>query len=482
MFKNIIKNTYLYFFYAFIFCIPFQKRHIFNLDTAKIGSYFNEWQAIAVYVSDILFGLAILFWIINLLLCKIGKISKIDNASKINSADKISKIGKINKIAILFGGLIFLFSLISFLVNYNSYIDINVGWFKIIKLAEFILLFIFVILNINTKKRLIITISTLIASGVFSSILAIIQYLKQQTLGLKILGEPLVLPILQNVAKIVLDNGNVIMRAYGTFPHPNVLAGFLVANLVLTLALILYLCYNYGLNKPKYRLLVIGLCFGLVLEIIAFIFTFSRTAWFALGIAILIFIILLQKQILQTIKNIRQNKFYYPFIIVILAIIFIIISSWPQITSRAAIADQYGDKAVSNRAFYNQISLNIIKTHPIFGIGYNNFTNQMSKFTNQKIDWWQYQPCHNVFLLIMAETGIFTLLAFFGLLFTISYKLLAYSSQFTINSSIFNLAAFSILAGFIIIMFFDHYLMTIQQGQLIFWVVLGIAVTNFKKP
>ncbi len=456
MLKKIIKNSPLYLFYAFIFTIPFQKRHIFNLATAKINDVFVEWQTISLYISDILLILCLIFWLINLVFLKKQETQKID------------------KLYYILPILIFFFSLVSVLVNYNAYIDHNVAIYKITKLAELILLFIFIIKNINTKKVITISLSTLIASGVVSSIIAILQYLKQQTLGLTMLGEPLVLPILPNVAKIVLDNGNVIMRAYGTFPHPNVLAGFLLANLVFATALIIYIVANYGLNKPKYRLLTILVSFGVILQIFAFVFTFSRTAWIALVIALILFCILLRRQITEALKKTHESRFYHIIAIVLLAIIFVIISQWPQITSRAVIADQNGDKAVSNRAFYNQVSLEIIKKHPIFGIGYGNFASQMQKYTSQKIEWWQYQPTHNIYLLIWAETGIFTLLSFLALIIVISYQL-------TVNKSLFNLASFSILVAFLFIALFDHYLFTIQQGQLLFWLILGFTATKIDK-
>lgn len=453
MLKKIIINSPLYLFCAFLLTVPFQKRHIFNLATAKINNVFVEWQTISLYLSDIIFILCLIFWLINLI---------------INRKEKTQKIDKLYYILPI---SIFIFSLVSILVNYNAYIDHNVAIYKLIKLAELVLLFIFIIKNINTKKTIIISLSALVASGVVSSILAILQYLKQQTLGLTMLGEPLVMPILQNVAKLVLDNGNVVMRAYGTFPHPNVLAGFILANLVFTLALFIYLTVNYGLNKPKYRLLTILISFGLILEIFTFIFTFSRTAWIALAIALILFFILIKKQLVLAFKNIKESGFYYVITLVVLAIIFAIGSQWPQITSRATISDQHGDQAVTNRAFYNKISFEMIKKNPIVGIGYGNFASKMQDYTNQKIEWWQYQPTHNVYLLIFAEIGIFGLLSFLGLIIAVSYKL-------KVTKNIFSLSSISILVAFLFIMLFDHYLWTIQQGQLLLWILLGFTVTK----
>ncbi len=406
----------LIFFYLFLFTIPLQKRHIFNLETAVTGGFFNEWQAVAIYLSDILFGLCILFWIIRL----------IANRSSLHH-DQRSKTDKIYKIILSLVGLFFIICLVSFFINYSSYIDPNIGIYKIIKLAEFILLFIFVIKNINTKKTIITTGLIIVLAGIFQAMIAIGQYLLQQSLMLKSLGEPMILPVLPNVAKIVLDNGKVLIRAYGTFPHPNVLAGFLIVSMLFTIAIIFYKCRDFALDKPKTRLLTILLSFGLIIQFIAFVFTFSRTAWLAFIISLVIFFILTRKSFPKIFKNISSNKFYHPLLIIILAIIFIIISQWPQITSRASIEDQHGDRAISNRVFYNQISFNMIKKAPFLGIGYGNFTPQMENFTEQQIEWWQYQPAHNIYLLIASETGIIGLLTFICFLFTIFYLLFSFA-------------------------------------------------------
>jgi len=63
-------------------------------------------------------------------------------------------------------------------------------------------------------------------------------------LGLQLLGESFLAPHLSGVAKISTEQG-LVMRAYGTFPHPNILATFLIISIFAGITLLL-------LSKIKY--------------------------------------------------------------------------------------------------------------------------------------------------------------------------------------------------------------------------------------
>src|SRR5207237_1306628 len=70
--------------------------------------------------------------------------------------------------------------------------------------------------------------------GTFQSILAIIQFASQKSVGLYKLGE-LHLNVLDlGLAKLIL-NSHTYLRPYGTFPHPNPLSAFLLVTLFLNL-------------------------------------------------------------------------------------------------------------------------------------------------------------------------------------------------------------------------------------------------------
>src|SRR3989338_5016300 len=86
----------------------------------------------------------------------------------------------------------------------------------------------------STWNILQITLTIAIISGFFQSIVAILQFISQKSLGLTILGESIFNAHDPGIAKIVI-NGDVFIRSYGFFPHPNILGGFLALSLLITM-------------------------------------------------------------------------------------------------------------------------------------------------------------------------------------------------------------------------------------------------------
>ena len=86
-----------------------------------------------------------------------------------------------------------------------------------------------------------------------------------------------------------------------------------------------------------------------------------------------------------------------------------------------------------------------------------------------------YQPVHNIYLLIYSETGILGITAF-GLFLTFLIK------DFIVNTKMEKLYHYSFLIMFLSFLFvglFDHFLWTLQQGRLMFW-LLCAGLTLFK--
>jgi len=76
---------------------------------------------------------------------------------------------------------------------------------------------------------------------------------------------------------------------------------------------------------------------------------------------------------------------------------------------------------------------------------------------------WIHQPVHNVYLLISSEVGLLGLIVFLIFL----YQLL---KRFKKQNSVL----FIIVICIIFVSLFDHFFWTLQQGQLMFWLILGL--------
>jgi hypothetical protein len=184
-------------------------------------------------------------------------------------------------------------------------------------------------------------------------------------------------------------------------------------------------------------------------------------------------------------------------------------------------------RSIGDRIIYLETAYNSILAHPWLGLGAGQFVLHMQQYSNLSLESWQFQPVHNVFLLIWAELGIFGFLAFIQIMFKM-YKTEYYSrNKGKRNNNVpsrkpkcstpvqmFHVEHFTgqawnilnttgvehfeyyrseivsdhmkwqmliclkaILIAFIVIMLFDHYFWDIQQGQIMLWMVLGFIVS-----
>ena len=106
---------------------------------------------------------------------------------------------------------------------------------------------------------------------------------------------------------------------------------------------------------------------------------------------------------------------------------------------------------------------------PILGIGTGAFVWQFLKEIPSLEDW-MYQPVHNIYLLVFAEIGIFG----FVLLLYFLYQVIILKKQ-----SFAQRTFFFLLLGFLVMGLFDHYFWSLQQGSLMFWLVLGLVASRY---
>lgn len=423
--KRLIFKLERVFVLVLFFSIPFQTRII--LKSWRIG--FNEWNSSFFYWTDLLVLLIITFWFLRILL----KIEKpIFDFS--------------NYDWFLVGFLVVL--AISIKNSSNQILSL----YKLIKIIDFSLLYFYIKSNIDILKN---SLTVFLFSGVFQSIISILQYIKQTDLGLKFLGETFLNPNLFNVA-IFLVKGERVMRSYGTTPHPNVLAVILFSSL--------FVLYFYYFKKSKITNLILFFIYPLL--IFGFFFTFSRIIIFIWLIGF-VAINLIYKKFSFDIKNYKIKKLIS--ITLIISAIFSILF-FDKILARISIS--FNEEAVQLRGYYNRVSF---LKKPLFGVGYGNFVNWMMDL-NPNMPSYFYQPVHNIYLLIFSETGIF------GLSLFLLFLIFLIKEHFKIKSSD-KFSRYYFAINFLLILFsgfFDHLLLTLQQGQFIFWIFLGL-IGGFSK-
>ena len=365
-------------------------------------------------------------------------------------------------------GLVWLFVLfLSISIFFASYKLLAI--YNFIRLALLVLtaLAIAGILKRNLV-RLENILAILVGLAAFQSIIAFFQFLNQKSLGFWFLGESILGPEIPGVAKIVVAGGK-ILRAYGTFPHPNILAAFLLLGLFSSYYFLFrnretrdnrkitkfrFVNFSHGVAALTVFLISLGL-----------VLTFSRAAW-VLGIFLTLFYIFLSKSYrLQT---------KYPLIILVFIFLSIVLIMGWLIFPRAQIS--LTEPSVSQRISYNELGWRLIKNNP-WGIGLGNQVIYSVKNgfyqmlgMNQS---WQWQPIHNIYFLIGSEIGVLGLLAFLALM----AKSLIFN--FALREGSRPAGQFLILMMFLALLLFglfDHFFWTLQPGRLMFWLVLGIIL------
>ena len=424
-------------FYFLIFCIPFQTRIILWQFSPK--NDFNEWTSVFVYGTDLLILLLFLFW----------SLKKFPSLIKPNFAD--------------FSLVIFVaISGFSVLAAGNK----SLSLYNFLKILEFLFLFYyfrFALKNLLKPAHILILI---IASGLFQSALAIAQSFFQHSLGLKMLGESILKTNFSGVA-VVLFGDEKFLRAYGTLPHPNILAAWLFVAIFA-----FYFWYLY--EKKERPLWAIFLIYVPIL--LAFLLTFSRVAiglWIV-GLAIRLAFVSLRRKSYPISSIFKKRVLFLAAVscLVVLAFSFLL---WPQVSSRISLSEK--ELAVSERIFYNKLASAEAVSKPILGLGTGQFVWHM--LTSFDFDEnYLYQPVHNIYLLIAAEAGFLGLAAFLAFVFFLIWH---YTKK-TELKMLYHLSFLIFFSSILVIGLFDHFLWTIQQGQIILWLTLGLMADMGLKP
>ncbi len=431
------------FFYLLIFCLPFQTRKILY----QWGGDFSEWSSVYLYLTDLLILSIFLFWFWR---------KRKDRFFKKGLA--IGRFQEIMKSPNFWLVIFLIISLISLVQAKNIQLGFY-HWFKLLELAG---LFFYLKYNFRQLFNFERVAQILMASGLVQSFIAFGQYTSQKSLGLRYLLESPLSPETAGVAKIVIE-GIKMIRPYGSLPHPNLLAAFFILSI--------FCFYFLWLNKKHSFIKNCFLLTVFCLLLFALGLTFSRLIIFTFLLASLIYFIFLFWRVIQMPDKELFKRIVSVFLLFIVFCCLFTVLAWPEISSRWSIS--LTEQSVSLRTFYNQTAFSIIKEHPWLGIGLGNFVWEIREILHL-LSAWLHQPVHNIYLLIASETGLIGLVFF---LIFILKALWPERGQSPSRRPMFNYCLVFVIFSFLFIALFDHFFWTLQQGQIMFWLVLGITAS-----
>ncbi len=417
-------------FYVYLVFLPWQTRILYTPESAYVSWYFNYHLAFFYYLTDILLISCFTAWLL------------FERPLK-----------KPNEVVWLSLTLILLGILGLFHVKHT-----NLALYQTLKWAEMLFLLVYVSHSFTKEVHFKIVIWILFLVSMIQAAIGITQFHVQHMIGG--LVSDYIAPLGTSGLATIMTPAGKIIRAYGTMPHPNILGGFLVLGLICGFYLVSRETASHSResgnlkNGPRIKSGVVLL--GLILIILGIFVTFSRVAWLASALAMTSFMVyyLLNKQKTAVVAIVATG-----------VVASGLILGFYHETLQARVSD--GNPAsIRDRASFNRVGIEAVKNYPLLGVGAGNYIPWMTE--NYKLEPWQYQPPHNIFIFTAAELGLLGLGVFLALI----WKIFSDIKKIAMEPLPFALVTAGMI--FILMSQFDHYFVTIQQGRLIFFTVLGL--------
>lgn len=391
-FKDWLKKINLLFLSTFVFFLPSQLGKHFFFSFSYLNGIRVDYLAPTLYLTDVLFFfIFFLNW---------------------------------KKIRVNFFSKKFIFFILISVINFSIAKNKLVFLYFYSRMIELILIYL-IFKKTSFPPKLFLYLIT--GSSLLQLFLAINQFISGQSLQgfFYYLGERFFNLSTPGVAKTSLQ-GKEFLRPYGSFSHPNSLAGFFC------------LLYFFVLTENRFQPFFFIKFFFLLISSLLILFSFSK-------LAIVTFLILNFIFFAKKIKKCQPCFLSKILIIFFVSLIFL--------------SSQNDPLTIKKRLFLFNQTLSLIKQNFIFGVGNGHYLIAQNQLNNQGsyIDLIN-QPVHNIFLLFFSEWGIFSLY----FLYLIFLKL----KKPGIN--------FFILTVVLITGFFDHYWLTLIQNELVLAVVFGL--------
>lgn len=245
--------------------------------------------------------------------------------------------------------------------------------------------------------------------------------------------------------------GTLILRPYGTLPHPNVLAAYLLLS-------VLFVVGTWQQFRSKAMRSISALVGGIAC--FALFLTLSRTVLF-------VFFFLLAYLFMQLVGK-RMSTSYTLGILGIAVVVALGIFYTP-ILGRFT-SSSFLEESFLIREDLTKNALWMLYTHPFFGVGIENFLQNLPPSSSSTFSYYSLlQPVHTIYLLVFAQVGVVGGILFLYFLFCVG-KTIVRRQESTLQK-----ATLVMFSSVVFLGLFDHYFLTVQQGQLVFAFVIGLA-------
>lgn len=245
------------------------------------------------------------------------------------------------------------------------------------------------------------------------------------------------------------------LRAYGSFPHPNIFGGYLA------IAILIIGWMVRHMKTRKQSLVFVPL---IALFTSTLLITFSRGAWLALTVSL--FAIIAQAFWRKKLIPHRAIPLMTIGIVTILLAVGILHT---HVFARFDPSLHVEAISIEERASQYQTFPGVFRIDPILGVGPGAYVFALESLSTGQPAW-SYQPIHNTFLLLLGELGVIGFVAFGYVLFEMAQLIWVRRKT---TGGIF---ASAFCFGLFILAFFDHYTFSMWPGLALAMVVLAISL------
>lgn len=302
------------------------------------------------------------------------------------------------------------------------------------------------------------------------SIVAILQFINQSSVGLQAWGELTLDPANTGVSILRYDAVR-ILRAYGLTDHPNLLGGFLA------FALIFVLGYYFSATHRARHLLLLPFALGVV----ALFFTFSRTAELALGLGVALMLLALWRGAQR--PRVQLRNVVIVAAIVLIALLVPVLNNQRLIAQRVGQGNAFSENVGEQRSLVERDALiesanRVFYQRQLLGVGNGALSLGMffldKQFPRKQYD---YQPAHLVLLVAAAELGLFG--AFLWAWLMLAPLLVMWVRRTLIVAQPWAAAVAAVVVVMLVVGFFDYYPWFWQPGRIWQWSAWGLFAAIF---
>jgi O-antigen ligase len=366
--------------------------------------------------------------------------------------------------------------------------DATLAWVKVVR----IVLVVFLVFYIRSRFRfgqaeakesddkveIQPYLAILFVIALLNVFIGLLQVWSESSTGMDFLRESQISIANSGVAKGIFA-GTLFVRAYGFFPHPNVLAAFFYCCSFLFAATLIRSVFRSDAQLLSTRnnsskdgrgeepwvtlfhveqLEILSSVLAILIILMGILATFSRSSLIAMAI-----------MILYTLGSVLLKK--VPFFLMM------------SLFGIAVISLSGGVQSLHERGWYVDIAIKIMSEHPVLGIGPGNFVVSMRDYSASHLREWQLQPVHNVFQLLWAESGSIALILFI-ILFLFMFHVEQGKGKRTrqteqrrsmCQADWLRALMNGYLLGVLFLLFFDHYYWDLVPGMYLFGFSLGVT-------